>query len=242
MDNINREHPEYVAKKAMWKKYRDLYSGGEQILEQATHYLVRRSKEPNDVYQERLSRVFYENYIGSIIDWYAATLLRREPVLVADGTNESGKRFFNEFTEDCDLKGTNLADFFRQQLVHTLVYGRTYVALDFPRFSQPATNRAEEDATGMSRAFLVEYTPDEVINWSHDSDGNLAWIVIRTLCLRQEKVSDPDWKRETRWIYYDRENFRIYTRVEGVDAKGTIQLIDEGKHGLPRKDGYRFFN
>ena len=201
MENINREHPEYVAKKAMWKKYRDLYSGGEQIRERASEYLIPRNKEPDTVYQERVARVFYENYIGSIIDWYSATLLRREPVLVVEGANESGKQFFNEFAEDCDLKGTSLSDFFRQQLVNALIFGKTYVALDFPRFSRPAPNRAEEDATGRSRAFLVEYTPNEVINWSHSSDGNLQWIVIRTSCLRQEKVTDSDWKRETRWIY-----------------------------------------
>ena len=39
----------------------------------------RGSREPGDVYSERLSRVFYENYIGSIVDWYAATLFRQEP-------------------------------------------------------------------------------------------------------------------------------------------------------------------
>src|SRR6267143_1917277 len=232
MENINREHPEYVAKKAMWKKYRDLYSGGEQIRERASEYLIPRNKEPDMVYQERVARVFYENYIGSIIDWYSATLLRREPVLVVEGANESGKQFFNEFAEDCDLKGTSLSDFFRQQLVNALIFGKTYVALDFPRFSQPAPNRAEEDATGRSRAFLVEYTPNEVINWSYSSDGNLQWIVIRTSCLRQEKVTDSDWKRETRWIYYDRETFRTYSRVEGTGVKGPIELVDEGRHGL----------
>src|SRR5262245_46857128 len=120
MDKINREHPEYTAKIAMWRKYRDLYTGGEQMRERAGEYLVRRNKEPNEVYQERLARVFYENYVGSIIDWYASTLLRREPVLVAEGANEAGKAFFGEFAEDCDLKGTNLSDFFRQQLVNTL--------------------------------------------------------------------------------------------------------------------------
>jgi hypothetical protein len=232
MDNINREHPEYVLKRAMWRKYRTLYSGGELMSERAFEYLVRRNKEPNDVYQERLCRVFYENYIGSIIDWYAATLLRREPTLTFQGTNEAGIQFYNGFAEDCDLKGTTLAEFFRQQLVNTLVFGRTYIALDFPRCSQPATNRAEEDASGMSRAFLVEYTPDEVINWSHDEDGNLAWIVIRTSCLRQEKVTDSGWRKETRWVHYDRETFRIYSRIEGGDAQGAIQLIDEGRHAL----------
>src|SRR6266852_4166808 len=100
MENINREHPEYVARKAMWKKYRDLYSGGEQIREQASEYLVRRNKEPKEVYQERLGRVFYENYIGSIIDWYAATLLRREPVLTFEGNNDAGRAFFAELVDD----------------------------------------------------------------------------------------------------------------------------------------------
>ena len=35
--------------------------------------------------RERLTRVFYENYVGSIVDWYAATLFRREPVLTFEG-------------------------------------------------------------------------------------------------------------------------------------------------------------
>ena len=74
---INREHPEYAARKAMWKKYRDLYTGGEQLREHASEYLARRNREPAGIYAERLSRVFYENHIGSIVDWYAATLIRR---------------------------------------------------------------------------------------------------------------------------------------------------------------------
>src|SRR6202042_1596676 len=76
MVNIDREHPEYVAKKAMWKKYRDLYVGGEQMRECAAEYLVRRHKEPNDIYAERLSRGFYENYMGSIIDRCPAAPMR----------------------------------------------------------------------------------------------------------------------------------------------------------------------
>ena len=46
MQTINREHPEYIARKAMWKHYKDLYAGGEQLRERASEYLVRRHKEP----------------------------------------------------------------------------------------------------------------------------------------------------------------------------------------------------
>ena len=81
IQTINREHPEYMARKATWRRYRDLYVGGDQLRERGSEYLVRRQKEPGEVYQERLIRLFYENYIGSIIDWYAATLMHREPAV-----------------------------------------------------------------------------------------------------------------------------------------------------------------
>jgi hypothetical protein len=228
MVNIDREHPEYAAKKAMWKKYRDLYAGGEQIRENAFEYLVRRHKEPNDIYAERLSRVFYENYIGSIIEWYAATLMRREAALLLDGGDEAAKGFYNVFAEDCDLKGTSLAEFFRQQIVQTLVQGRSYIVVDFPRSPVSVSNRAEEDAVGRSRAYLVDYSPEELINWSYDDRGGLEWAVIRTSSLRKSKVTESEWARETRWIYYDRQNYQVYQQLKNKE----IRLVDEGLHGL----------
>jgi hypothetical protein len=229
MQNINREHPEYVANKAMWKLYRDLYAGGERLRANAGDYLVRRHREPGEIYEERLGRVFYENYIGSIVDWYAATLMRREPVLLFDGSDAGAKSFYNLLSDDCDLKGASLTDFFRQQLVQTLVYGNSFTVVDFPRTNQRALSRAEEDASGRSRAYLVDYAPDEVINWSYDQNGGLEWAVIRTSCLQQSKVTDSKWEKETRWIYYDRENFQMFRK--GTEAS-PIELIDEGRHGL----------
>jgi len=233
MQHINIEHPDYVRCRTMWRKYHDLYTGGEQLRERAPEYLVRRSKEPNDVYFERLARVFYENYVGSIIDWYAATLMRREPIITYDGTNEAGKHFYTVFAEDCDLKGTTLTEFFRQQLVQALVSGRSYVVVDFPRVTVPVANRAQEDAIGKSRAFLADYASDEVINWSYDGNGQLEWVVLRTSCLRQDETGGDTWKKETRWIYYDRETFRIYRSVlEATGRSVGIDLVDEGRHGL----------
>jgi hypothetical protein len=228
MVNIDREHPEYAAKKAMWKKYRDLYAGGELMRENAFEYLIRRHKEPHEIYAERLSRVFYENYIGSIIDWYAATLMRREAALLFDGSDEPAKDFYNIFAEDCDLKGTSIAEFFRQRIVQTLVQGASYIVVDFPRSPVSASNRAEEDAVGRSRAYLADYSPDELINWSYDDHGGLDWAVIRTSSLRKSKVGDSEWTRETRWIYYDRQHYKVYQQLKDKE----VRLVDEGPHGL----------
>jgi len=229
---IDREHPEYKRRKTMWRVYRDLYMGGEQLKENAGEYLVRRQKEPGDVFAERLARVFYENYVGSIIDWYAATLFRREPILTFEGDNEAAKTFFCAFTEDCDLKQTSLSDFFRRQLMEALVGGSSYILVDFPRIAQPAANRAEEDQQGASRAYLVGYQAEDLINWSQDQQGNLEWVVLRTSNLRQD-TPDGGWFKETRWVYYDKEEFRIFRRVEGkAGEKSVPELVDSGRHGL----------
>ncbi|HWC99469.1 MAG TPA: hypothetical protein VG456_22070 [Candidatus Sulfopaludibacter sp.] len=229
IQTINREHPEYIAKKAMWSKYKDLYAGGEQLRERASEYLVRRHREPGEVYMERLSRVFYQNYVGSITDWYAATLMHREPSFMLEGNDAAAKGFFNTLAHNCDLKGTSLSEFFRQRFVDALVCGSSFVAVDFPRVSGTVLSRAEEDAAGMSRAYLMGYDADEVINWNYDQSGSLEWIVIRTHCLQQSKVTDAKWEKETRWIYYDRENFQLF-RKTGEDSG--IELVDEGRHGL----------
>src|SRR5450631_3993449 len=229
MQNINREHPEYVARKAMWKQYKDLYAGGEQLRLNACDYLVRRQKEPGPVYEERLRRVFYENYIGSIIDWYAATLMRREPMLLFNGTDTVARTFYNLLSDDCDLKRTSLPEFFRQRFIQTMVCGKSFIVVDFPRSSAPVMSRAEEDASGRSRAYLVDYGADEVINWSYTQTGGLDWIVIRTSVLQQSKVTDAKWEKETRWIYYDRENYQVFRKAGEAQA---IELADEGRHGL----------
>ena len=233
--HIEQEHPDYTAKARMWRRYRHLYAGGEHFRENAAEYLLRRQKEPIEVYQERLARVFYENYLGSIVDWYTATLVRREPVLEFEGTNDRAKDFFAAFVQNCDLRGTTLTQFFKQQLTEALVCGKSYVVVDFPRTDGPALTRADEDASGRSRAYLVSYSADELINWSHDQRGELEWVVIRTSLLKQDSVRTFGWKRETRWIYYDRERYEIYERVGPDQNKGdqkTIELVDQGSHGF----------
>ena len=216
MFDIDREHPHYVLRKQVWRRYRDLYIGGEQLRFNAQHYLVRRQREPGDVYAERLTRVFYENYIGSIVDWYAATLFSTEPTLTFAGS----EGFYAEFVGDVDRKGTELSDFWRGQFLESMIAGVSYVLVDFPRVAQKAGNRAEEDALGASRAYLVDYPAEDVINWSMDAEGNFEWVVLRTRNLKKDRLEDEEWRTETRWSYYDKQNFRIY---EKSDADGAVR-------------------
>jgi hypothetical protein len=234
MIDINGEHPEYKLKRAMSRRYRDLYAGGEQLQNSAPEYLLPRQKEPAEVYNERLRKVFYENYIGSIVDWYAATLFRREPVLAIEGTNTGGREFFSEFIDDCDLKGTNFTDLLRRQFIEALIQGSSYVLVDFPRSSVAAGTRGEEDRLGVSRAYLVPYAAEDLINWSYDERGSFEWVVLRTQSLKKDKIEDADWRTETRWTYYDKQRFRVYQQLGSGEKKGEIALVDSGQHGLAK--------
>jgi hypothetical protein len=233
---ITREHPDHTRNRHTRRMYGDLYSGGERFKSNASSYLVRRHKEPNDIYFERLNRVFYENYIGSIIDWYTAALFRREPVIQFEGQNEVGKAFFSAFIQDCDRHGTTLTEFYRRQTTQAMVQGVSYIAVDFPRITGPAHSRAHEDAAGISRAYLVDYSAEEVINWSYDDEGALEWIVLRTSAIKQDSVRDAHWKKQTRWLYYDRETFALYaSENDESGTAGAPVLTASGPHALARQ-------
>ncbi len=226
------EHPEYSAQRPVMEMYRDLYAGGEQFKRNAFLYLSRRQKEPQQVYSERLDRAFYENYVGSIIDWYGATLFRREPQIQIDGESRSGRAFFLELLDDCDLRGTNLSEFYRRQVVEAMVHGTSYTLLDFPRIQEPLLTRADEEASGGRRGYLQHISAMDVTDWSHDERGVLEWIVIKNSRVRRLKATDAETMVETRWTYYDRETFQVCQSFESRGKSTEPTKIDEGRHGL----------
>lgn len=221
-------HPEHKEFAQTYRMYKHLYLGGDVLRKHAGEYLYRRLREPQEVYEERLSRVFYENYVGSIIDWYSSTLFRREPIVTYEEGRDRGRKFFASFLDDCDRKGTAFGDFLRQQLTSALIYGRSYVLVDFPKQCGKPANQAEEDALGFSHAYMAPFNPEQLVNWAYDEVGRYEWVV-----LKQERLvvkSDPKahWIKETRWHYYDKRQYKTYRAYDTESP----QLTDEGTHGF----------
>jgi len=51
-------------------------------------------------------------------------------------------------------------------------------------------------------------------------------VVTRTTMLKQDGVKSLGWKKETRWTYYDRENYETYEQGK------QIELMERGRHGF----------
>ena len=198
----------------MWRKYRDLYAGGEQLKTNAAEYLTPRQKEPPDVYSERLSKVFYENYVGSIIDWYAATLFRREPVLHIEGRRCRRPEVLQRVRGRLRPEGNEPQRFLPPaadrsagvRACHTRWWTFRSVR------SRLGTGRRRMLA-GLSRAYLVDYPAESLINWSLDARGNYEWVVLRNELSRGRAIRmRPAFEKETIWRYYDRTNYRVYRK------------------------------
>ena len=112
------------------------------------------------------------------------------------------------------------------------------MVVDFPEGAAGRRRRGRKRtrAGGRGRTWWTT-RPDEVINWSYDETGGLEWVVLRTSCLQQAKVTDAKWEQETRWIYYDRENFQIYRKAG--DGTGRSSWSTKGGTGWPRRAGCR---
>ncbi len=154
--------------------------------------------------------MFYENYIGSIVDWYAATLFRREPLLTFEGTNDAGRRFFSEFAEDCDLQGHESrgllpAAVHRGAGVRDELRAGGLSAVVAEPAGQPGGGRRRGSVAGLSGGLLAGGT-DQLE--STTSKGDFEWVVLRTRAAAEGAAGGAEWATETTWAYYDKEQFR----------------------------------
>jgi hypothetical protein len=163
-----------------------------------------------------------------------ATLLRTEPVIALQANG--AEAFYNGFLDDCDRAGSNFVEFFRRAFIQALVYRQSFVLVDFPQVAGDFASRAEEDAAGRSNAYLVNYTPLDIINWKTDAAGNFEWFVIRSSETFQPALDSSGQVQRDTWTYFDRQEYRKY-QLEAPPRrarhpKTEAPLVESGRHAL----------
>lgn len=222
---LKQTNPEY--RPNLWSMLDDLYVGGFQILANARKYLKRQVDEHEERYAERLEHAEYINYLGMVVDAYAANLFAQEPVVTsADG--EKLEEFWAEFAKNANLKGDDFSRLLHGVFSTAILKKRCHIACDFPASDTIPDNRAEEDALGTTRGYAFELSPEELIDWDYadivrrkvalkrapDAQvefayGILSWAILRREVCRRES---PEGDRDT---FY--EEFRVW-RLKVVDG------------------------
>jgi hypothetical protein len=222
-----QEHPAYRERKSSMSMYQDLYTGGMQIKARATEYLFRRHREPAEIFQERTDRAFYENYLGSIIDWYASTLFRREPIFTVEDTSQRASKYYFDLFNDCDRNGTSITDFLRKRFIEALIYGKAFVALEFPHTETQFATRLDEEAAGADRGFLAGIHPLDVVNWRYSEEGRLEFL---TILLDDGRAGNTKPSEQTkRYLVYTTTEFFVAEIANRSDA--VPRVVRSGPHG-----------
>jgi hypothetical protein len=223
VEHLERPHEKVTFWASAWTDYSVLHAGGEVIRQQAARFLSMRAKEPGDVYNARVARFVYTNLLGTILGWYSAKMFRRPPQIDVAPKDEAGKptdgplpadaqTFVDAFLESCDRGGTSFVDFFRPVFQQILLYQDAYILLDLPK-SDPDIfeNRAQQMDAGALDVYITLWTPQMVLNWDEDEQGDYEWVLLRTS--RTEKALFGDDRHIDRWTIFDTQQVAVYETV-----------------------------
>ena len=215
---LRRQHADFNLE--LLDKHRDLFCGGERFRKNVARYLPKNEREPAAVYQRRSQQAAdeYINYSGPIANYFAAWLFTSKPVIKTDP--EQVDPFYAEFKEDCDGKGTDLDDFFRDRFVDAIIDCAAYWRVEFPAAppeGADAMTLADWRGAGLGRAVLVPMPASSIINWKRDAQG-FVWLIEYT---KAEELEEPDDEVETvteTWTIWRRDG--EHRRFEAKYDKG----------------------
>ena len=186
MIDIDREHPDFKRQKLTWRSLPRSVRGRATIQTPGGRVSAATAKGAT----RRLQRAPAEGVLSELhrLDH---RLVFRDAVpagtgLHFQGENEAGQRFLSELADDCDLRGTNLTSFF-QAVLQRCADSRPQPYSD--RLSAGCTHVRQigpkRMRVGLSRAYLVRYSAEDLINWSFDERGDFEWVVLKQSAERQ---------------------------------------------------------
>jgi hypothetical protein len=240
---------EYQTHWREWKEL-DLLNSGGSLLRDAigiagSSILVKRPKEPNDVYSQRAARFTYQPILPNVVSWYAAKMFEKE----ASITGQPNTEFWQNFTSDCDRAGTSLRNFSADIFETSFVFSSAYVLTDLPRKSDSGAkveSLADQQRAGLLNPYLTVYDPLSVVNYKADRYGQLEWIILKTVSVEPSFLDKA--KTVTEWRYFDQQEFGVYQSVSEsshtfvwdstsvMQSGASAELIDSGKHALYKQN------
>jgi hypothetical protein len=231
---LKQRNPAYTAER--WEELGDLYVGGYTLVDKASRYMPKFVGESRERYRERLSAASYLAYMGQIADYFVANLFSQELTLTqaADakdpttpGAPASDDGFWNAFAHDADLRGTSFVKLLRQVLTTALIKGKGLVVVDLPTPAEAAGSLADEEASGATRGYAFEASPEELIDWEPDDRGGFAWAILNRQIIRR---ASPAASRD-RVI----EEFKVWT-LDGDRAAWELFRTAPYRANQPPKD------
>lgn len=214
---------------AYWTKIRTLYAGMSKLRKALKDEKLRESLFPKHlgeedyVYQERVRRAWYIPYMGDLINRTVAAVSSDPLRMVEDKDGEAaaakfGKAagvasidedaFYDAFFKDCSPPGGITLSFnqlMRDQLTTALLCKRAWTLCEMPAGAPDGTlpkNRLEEEQLVANAAYACAVDPEDVFDWELDEEGELAWVLVRTLTRKRSTLEEGRDRVREVFTYY----------------------------------------
>lgn len=237
---LNTKHPNYD--EMLYKKYNALYEGGIVFEELKDKFLTKNEFEPPQIFKSRKDNAEYQNFVGPIIDQFAAQLFS-SPFKIVPEKGKELDSFYTDLQSDVDGGGTDLINFMQSQFIKGVVNCAWYVA-EMPQLSPELQVRkdnkllsiAEMDSNKLRQATVCEVDICQIYDYEVDNYKKLSCVKIyKCESLLDPKTMDRSNLTETWKIYNDVsvDTYQLTHKKDEVpDEDQEVNLLSSVKHGF----------
>lgn len=210
---LNQRHP--CINETLQADLKALYQGDEALEARLTTFLPQREREEATRYKLRRNEFHYRNYLGAIIDYFAAMLFTSKPSATAK--NAAGEDvaetdpYFARLREDCDRQGGDIDAFFKGRITDAMIYQRAWFTIEQPSDGgEKPTDKAQFEKRGLGDYWLRSLEQAAVLDWDHAPDGSVAWVLVHSRTARRASLGgNRDMVTDT-WEHYLPERVDTY--------------------------------
>lgn len=224
--DLNQTHPLYKRVAAVRETARDLFSGPQAVREKGQVYLYKGENESREMFELRLKRAVFDNWIKVAVLTRVSLSWRKRPT-----RDKMLPAELAGYIADVDGRGTHADIFFKNVDIDASVDGMAWVLIDKP--PKPKLDRelsAEEEEKLNLRPFLTCIPAVHVLDWEVGSDGKLLWAVMQK---ESDQIAGPGEERKTadqRIVWY-RNQWELYN-VEKDQNGVKFSRVDFGPNDL----------
>jgi len=167
-------------------------------------YLIRYPREGDDKYLKRKNIAWYIKNLRLVCTQFVGYLNKKLPY------RELPNPVFKEFADNCDGKGNSLNNFFSNFSIDAKARGSMLLLVD-------------KNADGSGLPYLVAIPPEKVLEYKHQQNGVLSYILI------QDGDNQRGWDENRWWIKTQTGT------ITGEHNLGTCPILTFAEHEFPNE-------
>lgn len=199
--SVECANSEYTARKAQWKRARDVLAGQDQVYLGGTEYLPKLSGQSDDEYLAYMRRATFFNAAGRTLDGLSGMVFAKAP-------RKKLPTGMEPWVRDITLDGCSLEGFAKAAVEEQLTVGRLGIMVDYPADDVGLVTVGMAQALNL-RPYMRQYKAENLVDWRM---GRVRGAQALTMVKLFERVEEPG---ADEFMVSSVEQYRVLDLVEG---------------------------